>query len=319
MKDNVIPETTKYFFEHLFRIDNNDNNDNHDMHKKRKQLVLFLSQMISFNLSNGRKKTPIKVMLAEAIHYRTRSKTLVTCFNRLGLCTSYKSLLNMHGKLARYTYSRYRQKGVVPLPSHLHKSSYTVAAFDNFNHIIETLSGIEVTNDTVSVLFQTTGIEHVKQKPEISEVNLETEACKNLLSCQIIDPTYCKPALKPTIRNSYPHINMKILGSTKPENYSEDYTACSNPEQQEDYVERQTSFPSYLNYTSVCNEGRYTFIRKNGFLPVLPYPATDYATIYQSLVNFNHVLNNLDRERLPVFADEKVYANSMRNPISKAK
>ena len=47
---------------------------------------------------------------------------------------------------------------------------------------------------------------------------------------------------------------------------------------------------------------------KFGFLAVLQYPATDYATIYQSLVNFNHVINNLDQERLPVFADEKMYA-----------
>ena len=95
--------------------------------------------MISFNLSNERKKTPIQVMLAEAIHYCTWSKTLVTCFNRLGLCISYKSLLDIHNKLAHYTYSRYSQKGDVPLPNHLHKTSYTVAAFDNVNHIVDTV------------------------------------------------------------------------------------------------------------------------------------------------------------------------------------
>ena len=150
--------------------------------------------------------------------------------------------------------------------------------------------GIEVSNDTVSILFQTTGIEeHVKQKSNISEGNIETEAYKNLLSCQIIDPTYCKPALKPTIPTSYPYINTQILGSTKPEHYSGDFTLWYlSRSQQEDYIERQTSFPLYLKYRSVTRED-VRLSGQIGFLPALAYP----ATIYQSLVNFNHVLNNL--------------------------
>ena len=43
------------------------------------------------------------------------------------------------------------------------------------------------------------------------------------------------------------------------------------------------------------------------FLPVLPYPVTQYDTVYTALNNFKGILQHLDQPKLPVTCDEGVY------------
>ena len=47
--------------------------------------------------------------------------------------------------------------------------------------------------------------------------------------------------------------------------------------------------------------------KKVGFLPVLPYPVTQYDTVYTALINFKGILQHLDQPKLPVTCDEGVY------------
>ena len=47
--------------------------------------------------------------------------------------------------------------------------------------------------------------------------------------------------------------------------------------------------------------------KKVGFLPVLPYPVTQYDTVYTALNNFKGILQHLDQPKLPVTCDEGVY------------
>ena len=44
-----------------------------------------------------------------------------------------------------------------------------------------------------------------------------------------------------------------------------------------------------------------------GFLPLLPYPVTQYDTVYTSLANFQDVLNQLQQEKIAIICDEGVY------------
>ena len=50
-----------------------------------------------------------------------------------------------------------------------------------------------------------------------------------------------------------------------------------------------------------------------GFLPVLPYPVTEYATVYTALKNFQSILSQLDQTHLPVTCDEGVYHIEQKN------
>ena len=55
-----------------------------------------------------------------------------------------------------------------------------------------------------------------------------------------------------------------------------------------------------------------------GFLPVLPYPVTEYTVVYTALKNFQDILSQLDQSHLPITCDEGVYhiarAIIMNNP-----
>ncbi len=46
-----------------------------------------------------------------------------------------------------------------------------------------------------------------------------------------------------------------------------------------------------------------------GFLPVIPSPVTDYATVRTALTTFQSVRVQLDQVTLPVFCDEGVFSH----------
>ena len=66
----------------------------------RKMLVLF--QIMYYNLHNGRKKTPLHVLNSQAVYEACKSATLITSFNRFGLCTSYDEVMRHHTDMASY-------------------------------------------------------------------------------------------------------------------------------------------------------------------------------------------------------------------------
>ena len=48
-------------------------------------------------------------------------------------------------------------------------------------------------------------------------------------------------------------------------------------------------------------------IKKTAFLPPLPYPCTDYATVYSAMKNFVSINSQLKQDKIPLYCDEKVY------------
>ena len=65
--------------------------------------------------------------------------------------------------------------------------------------------------------------------------------------------------------------------------------------------------PSWSAFNALCS--KEDIQQKHvGFLPVIPYPVTQHATVYTALLNFNNILYQLDQNYLPVACDEGVYA-----------
>ena len=48
-------------------------------------------------------------------------------------------------------------------------------------------------------------------------------------------------------------------------------------------------------------------VKKIAFLPVLPYPCTEYSTVYTAMKNFVSLCNQLEQDKIPMYCDEKVY------------
>ena len=64
--------------------------------------------------------------------------------------------------------------------------------------------------------------------------------------------------------------------------------------------------PSWSDFNSVVTT-EHIAEQSVGFLPVLPYPVTDCATVFTAMDNFLDVLNQLDQTSLIVTCDEGVY------------
>ena len=112
-----------------------------------------LFQILYYNLHNGRKTTPFHLMNSVEIYEKCKSRELITSFNKSGLCVSYASMKKHRNNLAKRAVLQGKNTGV-PLPSHFSTESFTLAAFDNFDHADRnTLSGTYSTHDPVLTLF----------------------------------------------------------------------------------------------------------------------------------------------------------------------
>lgn len=194
-----IPEPFLQFFTKLFDIDKQDilkTNLNHDLfdealdvsHEIKSLRVKSLFQIIYYMRYNGRKKTSLHTLISLFVHSSTRSKSVIMALNRLGLSISYDEILRIRTRLALYTTTISENR--VPLPIHFNSTNYVTAAFDNFDHIEATLSGLDTTHDTVSVLFQDQDSNYHTTKPDISSISIDSRAraLTTQLKCQELLP-----------------------------------------------------------------------------------------------------------------------------------
>ena len=93
-------------------------------------------------------------MNSSAIYEKCKIRELLTSFNRLGLCTSYKETKLHRRNLAKLAISRNNDPGI-PLPTRFSKSQFAIAAMDNFDHSdFNSLTGTAGTHNTAMTLFQ---------------------------------------------------------------------------------------------------------------------------------------------------------------------
>ena len=68
--------------------------------KCRQMLALF--QIMFYNLHNGRSRTPFQILNSQAVYETCKSATLITNFNRFGLCTCYHKVMRNHTAMASF-------------------------------------------------------------------------------------------------------------------------------------------------------------------------------------------------------------------------
>ena len=118
--------------------------------------VKALYQIMYYNIHNGRRRTPLHLMAAHNIYEKCKTRELE---DRIGVCISYNEIQRERKSLPHYTFKHGEDWGV-PIPSHLVKENFTIAAFDNFHHTDRSSTSRILSNhDTVTVPFQ--------EKPEV--------------------------------------------------------------------------------------------------------------------------------------------------------
>lgn len=271
-----------------------------------------LFQIMYYDLFRGRKKTPLHIMNSQAIYDSCKSASLITSFNRFGLCSSYDELMRHHNDMALYTVESGHE--TVPFPSHFEKSMYTIAAFDNFDHDESTLSGMGGSHDTVTVLFQEAG-SLTPTKPRLGETSIHhgPKAFHANLPCQELKPFF-KPSKKPDlsdeykVSNSHP-VKHDLLNEVRVKDTAWLLARLDLGERESQKVTVKPpdqKMPIWSATNSVLTDEDIP-VKRVGFLPVLPHPVTQYDAVYTAMKNLQGILEYLDQSFLPVTCDEGVY------------
>ena len=156
-RNTVVPDTLMTFLSALFNMKkisllkqyHDEDEDEEKTESNVTAKLMSLIQIMYYKINHGKKKTPLHVMNSHAIYDTCKSRTLITSFNRLGLCESYNSVKRQRRDLAKYAIIKNNTESIICLPSHVSATSFTLAAFDNFDHLDRnSLSGGSGAHDT---------------------------------------------------------------------------------------------------------------------------------------------------------------------------
>lgn len=134
--------------------------------------ILSIAQDIVYVNSKGKKLTPKHVGLALAMHQKTRSRKLVSLFNKAGHCLTYKQVLQVDRGLAKMTLDSLDHSTGAVIPPNIVSCDEATKLFesaevpfvpvlhvtaDNIDLLTETIDGKNTFHATQMVVFQRGG------------------------------------------------------------------------------------------------------------------------------------------------------------------
>ena len=264
----------------------------------------MLFQMFYYLFHNGTKQTPLHVAVAETVHTMTRSKTLVSMLNRLGVSISYNSLERIDASMANLITCRLSPGDRVPLNKDLLTQEDPInAALDNFDS--------NDSHDTIMVLFQNQNLGEPKTPSNTMTVCRDKESTRER-SAKSTAP--CQELL------SMGHISQrgKFSADFKPSSYHEISTCVIEKEyfmwllvkERADNVKgKETSHlvPSFTATRAVlptCKKKKVTTALKT---PILPYRVTNRDAVFTAMMNFKDVLRQMNKTCGALWCDEANY------------
>ena len=261
---------------------------------KRKCDTIF--QSVYYLIHNGKKKTPMHVSIASAVHDLTRSKQLIRIFNCLGLGISYDELERIDCALARRTIDRAGNHRV-PIPPSIKGNDVIHGAMDNFDHEENSKSGKGGSHDTILVLFENNTQQNTFEEEYVVNKNdfEDQRSLNHILECQKLIRGH-----KFGVRGEIP-INYETgtpLNTIDVENEADKRfrTWLLARSLKDGYTQ---NVPSFAAMNSLLFSGHH-FLTEICFTPIVPYTATDYDTIFTCMKNFQDVLEQKSQKYGPL-------------------
>ena len=272
-----------------------------------------LFQIIYFQMFHGKRKTPLTTSFGQHQYGKSRSKEVLTAANRVGVSASYNEVRRLRKRLVQYTISK-SGEGAVPIPATFTKDSFTYGALDNLDFKDNSsLSGTKSDHVTMLVAYQEARVPS-ESKPSVSTMNLGdiTTRLPDTLPCQEV-PYKPKPTSKPQLPPSFTLVgdnydsNVDMHGAITKADVREaalSLIRCGYPLDSE----ADACLPTWGGSHALVSKATVPLSRV-GFLPVIPKPVTQYATVYKALQNFQSVRLQLNPSQtaIPVVCDEGVY------------
>ena len=217
----------------------------------------------------------------------------------------------------------------VPVPNSFtkEKGDFITAALDKGDFADRSsISGTQSDHVTLASLFQEIK-EAPEPKPTVPESQIDTNATlPKLLPCQEV-PVFPKPQVKPKLppdfkvkeRANSSLDTISALSRAKQDEFLLSYLRCSDlidkhramklrNQEDDESDDDDKLMPTWHGMHGLISTSKPPMMRV-GFLPVIPKPVTDYATVRKSLENFQVLRRQLnpDQSVLPIFADYGVY------------
>ena len=270
-------------------------------------------QILFYLVHNGSKKTPLHVSLCQTIHDTCRSKSLIQIMNQLGFCIGYDELERIDTRLATRTIELAGESRV-PVPTNIDSSAIIHAAVDNYDNEEATSSGIGGSHDTVLMLFQNPVDNNKEVESSISTIPTDFETNKrsfeHILDCQkLVKGGYF--GKRAEIPNTY-----KVSSGYDFQKTLESADLLYKTWVMSRYVTKSgplsllstasTKVPSFRAANSIL-EINSKLVTRMAFTPILPHPATEYDSIFTSMINFQDVLLQKSIPCGPLWSDEGVY------------
>ena len=250
-----------------------------------------------------KKKTPLHIFVAQAVHDVSRSKKLIIMLNRLGLSISYLEMMRIDTRLAKRTImetGNFR----VPVNKTIKSGTIVQAAMDNFDHDEGTLSGKNGSHDTILMLFQNNDEDKptedvISTIPESLKITADEITLKHILPCQLINKA-TNLGKRGEIADDFISAGEFIdLKQKEAHNHFLIWSVSRSMFQNQ-------SVPSFQAVNSVFDIKPKT-VTRFAFTPIIPHPATEYDTIFTCMRNFQDVLIQRDMCYGPLWCDEGVY------------
>ncbi len=174
------------------------------------------------------------------------------------------------------------------------------------------LSGTHSKHYTAMVLFQEK-VNAPAAKPKVFSTGLTQSSIPTgqKLSCQIV-PHHAKGVVRPSLSPDFVLRENSNLGLCNPDQAAKDADKTEfvitlvRSELPNVMANLPGDLPTWGGIHALVSEANAPLMRV-GFLPMIPKPVTEYATVRKALTNFQSVRQQLNQSILPVFSDEGVF------------
>ena len=256
--------------------------DEHIEHAIQKQHTQLnsLFQIMYYQMFSGSRKTPLTTAFCQYQYGKSRSREILSATNRMGVSPSYNEVRRGRRLLASYAVAN-SGENKVPIPSTFTHGAFVCGAMDNADfRDRSSISGTESDHVTMQVLFQEK-IAIPESKPSVSSMGMNKSSClPKILPCQEV-PVHPKPACKPSLPPDFKVIEMTNVSSeldtlsalrdAKVEEFLISFLRCGKKSD-------EMVLPTWSGTHALISSAVVPRMRV-GFMPVIPSPVTDYATV----------------------------------------
>ncbi|XP_031340958.1 uncharacterized protein LOC116169072 [Photinus pyralis] len=266
--------------------------------------TMSICQDIIYSCFKGQKITPKHVGLGIMIHQETRSKKIIECLHSCGHSIPYKDVLRLRNTIAQKEVSRFVENDNSYIPTQLVEKRFVQFAGDNIDILEESLDKAPTFHGTQIVAFQA-GPPHRQLSP------LKLLPYKIKLTIPESFHTLHKSNYNKS-KKSVPRLENKksILTEAKQNSFIQAYNfawiLCRTAATDTHKGPSAVVVPQWSGFGKLLHHDD-THITTYAYLPLLPYVASEYDTVWTTMVRCDQIAKKLKYPYTVITFDQAIY------------